>query len=49
MWTTGNAREAARYAADSVADLLGWDEPRIEAEVADYLEYLDRQHGVPSH
>lgn len=47
VWTETNAREAARSAAESVADLLGWDGPRVEREVADYLAYLQRQHRRP--
>ncbi|MCA8966744.1 MAG: FAD-dependent oxidoreductase [Planctomycetes bacterium] len=48
VWTTSNAREAARSAAEAVADVLGWDAARIDAEVAGYHEYLDRQHGRPA-
>lgn len=36
---------AARRAAEAVADLVGWDPARIEAEVQDYHAYLARVHG----
>ena len=40
------AREGARVAADSVSDILGWNEARIDKEVEDYLAILKRRHGV---
>ena len=40
------AREGARVAADSVADILGWDEARIDKEVNDYLTVIAHRHGV---
>jgi len=37
VWTRTNAIEAARKAADAVADIMGWDAARVEREVADYV------------
>ena len=45
-WTETMAREGARVAADSVADILGWDEARIDKEVNDYLAIIAHRHGV---
>jgi glycerol-3-phosphate dehydrogenase len=36
---------AAQRAAESVADLLGWDSARIEAEIKNYHAYLALVHG----
>ena len=47
VWTQSCAREGARLAAETVAGVLGWDDTRIEREVADYLDYLQHYHGVP--
>ena len=47
VWTETCGREGARMAAETVADILGWDEARIEAEVADYAAYVDRTHRRP--
>ena len=47
VWSETCARDGARRAAESVADILDWDHARVDQEVADYLEYLDRYHGVP--
>jgi hypothetical protein len=40
------AREGARVAAESVSDILGWDEKRIDKEVNDYLGTIAHRHGV---
>ena len=45
-WTETMAREGAHKAAETVADILGWDEARIEKEVADYALVLERLHQV---
>jgi hypothetical protein len=37
----GNAREAAR----GIADILGWHEEQIEAEVRRYHSHLEARHG----
>jgi glycerol-3-phosphate dehydrogenase len=39
-WTGEMAQGSARNAAESVADILGWDEARIEAEVARYQHFI---------
>ena len=44
VWTERQGREAARAAADAVADLLGWDEARVEREVGGYQAYLAHTH-----
>jgi glycerol-3-phosphate dehydrogenase len=48
VWTESRGREGARQAAETVADILGWDEARIEREVADYTAYVDHTHRPPS-
>ena len=40
------AREGARVAAEAVADILDWDETRVEQEVEDYLGVLVQRHGM---
>ena len=40
------AREGARKAAETVADIMGWDEARIDKEVADYHALIAHLHGV---
>jgi glycerol-3-phosphate dehydrogenase len=45
-WTETMAREGARVAAESVSDILGWDEKRIDKEVNDYLGTIAHRHGV---
>ena len=44
VWTERQGREAARAAAEAVADLLGWDEARVEREVEGYQAYLAHTH-----
>ena len=44
VWTERQGREAARAAAEAVADLLGWDEARVEREVGGYQAYLAHTH-----
>ena len=44
VWTERQGREAARAAAEAVADLLGWDEARVEREVESYRAYLAHTH-----
>ena len=44
VWTEHQGREAARTAADAVANLLGWDEARVEREVEGYRAYLVHTH-----
>jgi glycerol-3-phosphate dehydrogenase len=43
-WNGGMAAGGAETAARTVADLLGWDEARIAAEVAGYRAHLATQH-----
>jgi glycerol-3-phosphate dehydrogenase len=45
-WTATMGRDAARQAAETVADILGWDAARIDSEVAAYHAHLARWHGV---
>lgn len=45
-WTETMAREGAQKAAETVADLLGWDEARIGKEVEAYAHVLERLHRV---
>ncbi len=45
-WTGTMAREGAQVAAETVADIMGWDEARIEKEVADYHALIAHLHGV---
>ena len=45
-WTATMGREAARRAAETVADIMGWDAKRIDAEVADYLAHIAHFNGV---
>ncbi len=47
-WTETQAREGARVAAETVADILGWDGARIEREVEAYQAYLGRTHRRPT-
>ena len=39
-WTAGMGIAAARRAAEAVADILGWDEARIDQEVSDYRRFV---------
>jgi glycerol-3-phosphate dehydrogenase len=45
-WTETMAREGAHKAAETVADILGWDDARIGKEVAAYARVLERLHRV---
>ena len=45
-WTETLAREGARVAAESVADILKWSPDKIEKEVEHYLSFLFHRHGV---
>jgi glycerol-3-phosphate dehydrogenase len=47
-WTETQGREAARKAAETVADIMGWDEARITKEADAYLAYLSHRHRRPS-
>ncbi len=47
-WTETMAREGAQKAAETVADIMCWDEARIEAEVAAFHAHLDHFHRRPS-
>ena len=47
-WTATMGRDEARKAAETVADVLGWDSERIESEVAAYHAHLEKRHGVES-
>jgi glycerol-3-phosphate dehydrogenase len=43
-WRTRVPEEAARRAAETVADILGWDEARIAQETAAYRAHVRAQH-----
>ena len=43
-WRTPVDDDGARRAAETIADILGWDEARIADEVALYGEYVRRFH-----
>jgi glycerol-3-phosphate dehydrogenase len=45
-WTKTMAAEASRTAAETVADILGWDEGRMNAEIAGYRNHLAQQHRL---
>ena len=47
-WTATMGRDAASKAAETVADIMGWDEDRVRREVAAYRAHLARMHGVAS-
>ncbi|MFO0996624.1 MAG: FAD-dependent oxidoreductase [Alphaproteobacteria bacterium] len=47
-WTETQAREGAQLAAETVADILGWDRGRIDKEVEAYQAYLAHAHRQPS-
>ena len=47
VWSRGQGRAEARTAAEAVAETLGWDAARIDAEVAAYEAYLARHHSGP--
>ena len=44
VWAERQGRETAHAAAEAVADLLGWDEARVEREVEGYQAYLAHTH-----
>lgn len=46
-WTPGMGLESAEFAARSVADLMGWDEPALAREVAQYKAYVN-EHFSPA-
>jgi glycerol-3-phosphate dehydrogenase len=43
-WTKSMGCDAAKRAAETVADVLGWDKERVDAEVQAYRQYLLRFH-----
>ena len=43
-WQVRLSQDAVRRAAESVADVLGWDAARVEKEIADYQTYVRAQH-----
>ncbi|MGH6953871.1 MAG: glycerol-3-phosphate dehydrogenase C-terminal domain-containing protein, partial [Alphaproteobacteria bacterium] len=45
-WCESQAREGARAAAESVADVLGWDDARMTREVAAYHAHLAHAHRL---
>lgn len=47
-WTETQGREGARKAAETVADIMGWDEARIQREADAYVAYLARTHRKPA-
>ncbi len=46
-WTDTQGREAARKAAETVADIMGWDEARIQKEADAYVAHLKHTHPRP--
>lgn len=44
-WSKDMAASAVREVAASIAEIMGWDDAWIEAEVASYKEYLRDQHA----
>ena len=42
----GHGGGRGRKAAETVADMLGWDEGRVTAEIAAYRDHLRRQHAL---
>lgn len=44
-WSKGMASGAAQEVAGTIAEIMGWDDVRIEAEVSAYEEYLRDQHA----
>ncbi len=45
-WTETMAREGAQTAAETVADILGWDKARIDAEVEAYRAHVAHLHNA---
>lgn len=45
-WTSDMALGSARAAAEAVADILGWDAARIDAEIAQYRAFVG-EHFAP--
>ena len=45
-WTGTMGVEAAHKAAETIADVMGWDEKRIAEEAELYLAYVARTYGV---
>ncbi|MGI9426396.1 MAG: FAD-dependent oxidoreductase [Hyphomicrobiaceae bacterium] len=43
-WQVQVPPEAVRRAAESVADILGWDKAQVEKEIQDYQTYVSKQH-----
>jgi len=46
-WSRGHGRQEARKAAEAVAGTLGWDDVRVDAEVAAYETYVDHFFAGP--
>ena len=45
-WSKNMGVEAAHRAAEAVAEALGWDHRRVEAEVMAYRQHVARQHTL---
>jgi glycerol-3-phosphate dehydrogenase len=45
-WTGTMGVEAAHNAAETIADVMGWDEKRIAEEAERYHAYVARTYGV---
>jgi glycerol-3-phosphate dehydrogenase len=45
-WSQTMAYEAADKAAESVADIMGWDEDRVREEAQKYRQYLTHTHTL---
>ena len=45
-WSRTMGAEAALEAAEAAAESLGWDRPKVQAEVAAYRQHLEDQHTV---
>ena len=45
-WSRTMGAEAALRAAEAAAEPLGWDRPKVQAEVAAYRQHLEAQHTL---
>ena len=45
-WSRTMGAEAALRAAEAAAEPLGWDGPKVQAEVAAYRQHLEAQHTL---
>jgi hypothetical protein len=45
-WSRTMGAESALKAAEAAAESLGWDRPKVQAEVAAYRQHLEAQHTL---